>query len=91
MPILDDTNGHTSWYLFSDPSNGRHAAEVGFLRGYEAPQLFRRSPDVVGGDPNQGAFDDDSIQWKIRHVFGGSHANAAGNWRFTYWSDGSGS
>lgn len=89
IPILDPTNGHTSWYLFSNPSM-IHAAEFAFLRGYEAPQVFMRSPNAVrlGGGSAEGDFNDDTRAWKVRHIFGGSHANAAGGWRGTYWSDG---
>ncbi|HML23549.1 MAG TPA: Mu-like prophage major head subunit gpT family protein, partial [Aggregatilinea sp.] len=39
IPILDATNGHTSWYLFAEPARG-FAAEYAFLRGYETPQMF---------------------------------------------------
>ncbi|HML23548.1 MAG TPA: hypothetical protein PKD09_17965, partial [Aggregatilinea sp.] len=57
--------------------------------------MFRRSPNALGSggliDPMQGDFDTDTIGWKIRHVFGGSHANAAGGWRFSYFSTGAGS
>lgn len=90
IPIIDSTNGHTSWFLFSDPNNGLHAAELGFLRGYEAPQLFRRAggqtPESMGE-----SFGDDTLAWKVRHVFGGSHAAALGNWRGCYRSTGAGS
>lgn len=89
IPILDTTNGATSWYLFSNPAM-IHAAEYGLLRGYEQPQVFMRSPNAtrLGGGPAEVDFDDDTRGYKVRHVFGGSHANAAGGWRATYWSDG---
>lgn len=91
IPIIDPTNGPTSWYLFSEPSR-IHAVEVGFLRGYEQPQVFERSPNArrLGGGENamDGDFNNDGRGYKIRHVFGGSHANATGGWRGTYFSDG---
>lgn len=76
LPIISTTNGNTSWYLFADPSVGRPAMEVGFLIGHEAPELFMKSPNAtrVGGgaaDPMDGDFDNDAIDWKVRHVFGG--------------------
>src|SRR5690606_4959655 len=91
IPVIDTTNGHTSWYLFSDPRR-IHAAEYAFLRGYEQPQVFKRAPNAMrlGGGQVEEDFDTDSIGYKVRHVFGGSHANAAGGWRAAYWSDGSG-
>lgn len=77
LPIVSSSsNGSTSWYLFADPSVGRPAMEVGFLLGHEQPELFRKSPNAtrVGGGliaPEEGDFDTDSIDWKLRHVFGG--------------------
>lgn len=77
LPLVSSTaDGNTAWYLFASPSVGRPALEIGFLRGYEQPQIFMKSPNAtrVGGgplDPMDGDFDTDSIQWKLRHVFGG--------------------
>ncbi len=76
LPIVDQTTGSTAWYLFSDPNVGRPAMEIGFLIGHESPELFQKSPNAtrVGGglvDPTDGDFDTDSVEWKVRHVFGG--------------------
>lgn len=91
IPIIDATNGHTSWYLFSNPQY-IHGAEYAFLRGYEAPQIFMKQGNAVrmggSGSPMDGDFDADVVGYKSRHVFGGSHANSAGGWRGCYWSDG---
>lgn len=92
IPILDTTNGNTSWYLFADPNDG-WAAEVAFLQGHESPEMFMKSPNQVllgGGaaNPMDGDFDNDAVGYKVRHVIGGSHANSVGGWRFSYWSDG---
>ena len=95
IPILDTTNGQTSWYLFSDPGVG-WAAEVAFLSGHEMPELFMKASNQValgGGaltSALEGDFDNDAVGYKARHVIGGSHTNAVGGWRFTYWSDGTG-
>lgn len=78
LPIVSSSaNGDTSWYLFADPGVGRPAMEVGFLRGNEAPSLFVKSPNAmrVGSgliNPEEGDFDNDGIEWKIRHVLGGT-------------------
>jgi hypothetical protein len=77
LPIISTTNGNTSWYLFADPNVGRPAMEVGFLTGHETPELFMKSPNAVrvgGGaiDPMDGDFDTDSIDHKVRFVFGGT-------------------
>jgi hypothetical protein len=92
IPILDPTNGQTSWYLFGDPGNG-WAAEVGFLTGHETPELFMKASNqmALGGGMTaaiDGDFDTDAVAYKVRHVIGGSHANAVGGWRFSYFSDG---
>jgi len=78
LPLIDTTHGNTSWYLLQSPNGmGRPISEIGFLRGYEAPQLFMKDPDSVrvgGGSisPMDGDFDTDSVQYKVRHVFGGT-------------------
>lgn len=77
LPIVDTTHGATAWYLFASPANGRPAIEVGFLRGHETPEIFMKQPNAVrvgGGpvNPTDGDFDTDSVQYKIRHVFGGT-------------------
>lgn len=92
ISVIDTTNGKTSWYLFADPRDG-HAAEVAFLRGYEEPQIFVKSSNAVRlgagpSDPLDGDYDTDAVDYKVRHVIGGSHANAAGGFRYTYWSNG---
>ncbi len=78
IPIVASTaNGATSWFLFADPANSRGSLEVGFLRGYTEPQVFMKSSNqtAVGGggliDPLQGDFDNDNIEYKVRHVLGG--------------------
>ncbi len=78
IPIVaSSSNGSTSWFLFADPSNGRPAIEVGFLRGHESPEIFIKAPNAqaIGGsqvNPMNGDFDTDSIQYKVRHVLGGT-------------------
>lgn len=77
LPIVSTTNGTTAWYLFASPDAGRPAVEIGFLRGHENPETFVKLADsqLLGGgvtDPSEGDFDTDSIQYKIRHVFGGT-------------------
>lgn len=47
LPICDTTYGHTGWYLFANPENGRPALEVGKLRGHATPELFMKLPNSV--------------------------------------------
>lgn len=78
IPIIaSSANGNTSWFMFADPNTGRPAAEIGFLRGHEEPEVFMKSPNAVrvgGGDANpaDGDFDTDTVEYKVRHVIGGT-------------------
>jgi hypothetical protein len=78
LPIINTTSGNTAWYLFASTATSRPALELGFLRGHEEPEVFMKSPNAirVGGgglvDPMNGDFDTDAIEYKIRHVFGGT-------------------
>lgn len=93
IPIVASTaNGDTSWWLFASPAAGRPALEIGFLRGHESPRIFIKSPNAmaVGGgqaDAMGGDFDTDSIQYKVRHVLGGTREDP----KMTVASNGSGS
>jgi hypothetical protein len=91
IPILASTaNGHTSWFLFANPDNGRPALEVGFLRGHEEPEIFMKMPNSVrvgGGGADEFDFDTDSREYKVRHIFGGSRVDP----KMTVASDGKGS
>ncbi|MEU5157307.1 Mu-like prophage major head subunit gpT family protein [Glycomyces sp. NPDC021274] len=77
LPTIDLATGSTAWYLFANPNSGRPAMEIGRLIGHEAPQLFQKSPNAtrVGGgliDATDGDFDSDSVEWKVRHILGGT-------------------
>ena len=90
--IASTANGATQWYLFADPAEGRAAVEVAHLRGHEAPAIFMKSPNAVGlsgttASAFDGDFDTDSIQYKVRAVFGGMQ----GDYRYTVGSTGAGS
>jgi hypothetical protein len=44
--------------------------------GHREPELFRQSPSqtsLAGGltNPEDGDFENDAMQWKVRHVMGG--------------------
>jgi hypothetical protein len=76
LPIINTTNGNTAWYLFADPNVGRPAMEIGFLIGHETPELWVKSPNAqrVGGGataPEEGDFEHDSIQYRVRMILGG--------------------
>jgi hypothetical protein len=90
----DGVVGDDSWMLVANPNdmNQRPAFMFGFLRGRRQPQLFIKSPNqmMLGGgnaDPMDGDFDTDSIDYKLRHIFGA----AQGDPKMAVSSDGSGS
>lgn len=91
IPVVATTNGKTTWFVHASPSSGRPAMEVGLLRGHEAPQLFQKvsNQQRVGGtaNPMDGSFEDDSVAFKVRHVFGGTRMDG----KSTVGSNGSGS
>jgi hypothetical protein len=78
LPIIDKSaNAATTWYLLPSPSIARPALTMGFLRGYETPDLRMKADTgmrVGGGNipAEEGSFDTDDIQYRIRHVVGGT-------------------
>ncbi|MFC5744822.1 Mu-like prophage major head subunit gpT family protein [Actinomadura rugatobispora] len=92
LPIVDTTSGNTAWYLIANTMAGRPAMEIGFLRGYEQPQVFVKAPDSlrVGGGSvpvEDGDFETDAIRHKVRHILGGTLMD----YRMAAASNGSGS
>ena len=90
--VASTANGGTSWFLFANPEVSRPAIEMGFLRGHEEPEIFVKDPNAmrIGGgtaSPMDGDFDTDSIQYKVRHVMGGTLIDP----KATVASNGSGS
>ena len=81
IPIVASTaNGSTSWFLFADPNAGRPAVEVGFLAGFEEPQLYQKLGNTmrVGGGIDQmaGSFETMSHEYKGVMAYGGSTMDA---------------
>lgn len=78
--ITNTAIASTSWFLFANPgSSSRPAIEVGFLRGYEQPQLFEKIPDmrkIGGGAEVPWSYEHGSMEKKIQHIFGGSFIDA---------------
>lgn len=88
--VATTANGNTSWFLFANPEDGRPALEVGFLRGHEAPEIFMKQPNQIrvgGGGAPMEDFDIDAIDYKVRHVYGGSRMDP----KMAVASNGSGS
>lgn len=76
LTVLDTgPQAATTWYVVPDPQSARPALYVGFLRGHETPDLRVKADAgqrVGGGDvpAEEGSFDVDDIQYRVRHVVG---------------------
>ena len=78
LPIVTTSAGvkYTQWYVFADPaSQGRPALEIGDLRGYETPQLYRKVPNTMSlsgvVDQTLGDFRTMASEFKAVMAFGG--------------------
>lgn len=81
----------TAWFILPVPTSPKPAFHVGFLAGYETPDLRQKADQgtSISGSAiaaNEGSFDDDTIWFRCRHVVGA----AAGDTTFAYASDGLG-
>lgn len=78
LPVLDKgANAATTWYLVPDPAASRPALYLAFLRGHEVPDLRVKAEagNSLGGGQlaaEDGSFDVDDIQYRVRHVVGGT-------------------
>lgn len=69
------SKANSRWFVLPDP-NGQHpAVATAFLRGNESPDLRVKADagNRIGGGaiaPTEGSFDDDTIQYRVRHVTG---------------------
>lgn len=71
-------NNAKTWYLLPGPQTSvKPALGVAFMAGEETPDLRVKNDqgNRIGGGalgPEQGSFDDDTIQYRVRHVAGGA-------------------
>jgi len=92
IPIVaSSANGNTSWFLFANPSTGRPALEMGFVRGFAEPQLYQKQANTVrvggGVDQMAGEFGTMSQEYKGVVAFGGTRLDP----KATVGSEGDGS
>jgi hypothetical protein len=90
IPIVaSSANGNTSWFVHAKQAD-RPPFKMAFLRGHVEPEIFIKAPNATrvggGADAMNGDFDTDSIEYKVRHVFGGSAIDP----KMTVGSNGSG-
>lgn len=77
IPIVCTSSAkNTMWGITVDPdSQARPATEVGFLAGYETPQIFTKVPNTMraggGVDPTLGDFNSMDQDMKVVCVMGG--------------------
>ena len=73
--INTGANAATTWFLLPAPNTARPAVVAAVLAGHESPDLRVKADTGTragGGSiaPEQGSFDDDTVQYRARHVFG---------------------
>lgn len=90
-PIVctDAAKKHASWYLFASADSPRPAIEARLLAGEEQPAIFQKAPNQirVGGGIDGFSFENDTMEYKARHVIGGMQVEP----KATMASNGSGS
>jgi hypothetical protein len=80
LPIIDKSgNADKTWYLFGRMGM-QYAVRLNFLAGHESPEVVMKSPNKVtlgGGlsNPTDGDFESDSMQWRVRHILGGTQVD----------------
>lgn len=76
--VATTANADTSWWLFAGPNDGPPALEFGRLRGFEAPALYEKLPDMrrIGGGEVPWSFNHGAAEKKVVHVFGGTRADS---------------
>ncbi len=67
--VLEDISSATAWFLVADPAQSL-ALKLGFLKGLRNPQTFRQASQVEGGSADEGSWENDGINYKVRHVTG---------------------
>lgn len=82
IPYVASSCATNPWFLIANPNDltQRPAFAFAFLRGRRQPQLFVKDPDamMIGGgasSPLEGNFDNDDINYKIRHIFGATQVD----------------
>lgn len=87
--VASTANADTSWFLFANPNGPRPALEFGRLRGYEAPALYEKIPDMrrLGGAEVPWSFNHGASEKKVQHIYGGSFVDP----KMTIASNGTGS
>lgn len=80
--IDNSATAGSTWFLLPAPTAARKALVVGFLRGHENPDLRVKNDQgtAVGGgavNPDEGSFDDDTIQYRVRHIVGAATLDPA--------------
>jgi hypothetical protein len=92
IEVTSGSRGATSWALVVDPmTQARPCVEMGFLNGFETPQIFTKVPNTArmggGVDPMMGDFYSMDQDMKIVTVFGAAQIDG----RSTVASNGSAS
>lgn len=84
------SNAATSWWIFAKPGGSEPALELGFLSGFDTPQMYRKASNTqrISGGVVQEQGDYDTMQTEVKGliVFGGTRIDP----RITMASNGTG-
>lgn len=72
LDIINTTSGATAWFLIANPRLTRPALEVTKLTGFDAPRIYRRTPNLqqVGmTSPEMGMGDFDTLQHEFKVIY----------------------
>lgn len=80
--VTTGTKGQTTWAVFSESIK---PGELGLLANHETPEVFLKASNAtaLGGmasDSFNGSYENDSIEYKLRHVFNGIVLDPRGGW-----------
>ena len=86
IPVIA-TSKKLSWWLTSDPAM-ISSAEWATLAGREDPQLSMKDSNqrsLGGGEMSafKGSFENDTMEWRVRDIFGGAAVEPRGLWGST--------
>lgn len=74
ISVIASSNGTTSWFLFADANSERPAIQIGFVRGFGEPQIYRKAGNtalMAGGVAQEmGDFGTMSQEYKGVMAFG---------------------
>lgn len=87
IPIVNQAANNTTCFALYADYNDVAAGNFARLLNHEQPEIWMKKPNAVkiggGEDPFNGDFDTDAVEYKVRHVFGGTLMDPLGAYAST--------